>query len=136
MARWCVGLKTSGLYKEGVVDGSDLESLLEAHQRETASTFGTRRSCRKSLQSSSSAVPESDRVAKEDVSAIVTCRKSLHSSSLCVSESDYDAKKFEYQISPDSISIYLYTLQSKLTFACALVSFQTALSIVLLTWYI
>jgi len=47
-AKWYVGLKSSGLYKEGVIDGSHLESLLEAHRRETACTFGSRRSFRTS----------------------------------------------------------------------------------------
>lgn len=73
MARWCTGLTTSGLYKEGVVDGSFLESILESHRRETASTFGTRRSCRKSTQTSTAAVPESaDHDAKENVSIYLT----------------------------------------------------------------
>ena len=68
MARWCTGLTTGGLYKEGNVDGSHLESLLEAHRRETACTFGTRRSCRISMQGTAAAVPESEHDAKENVS--------------------------------------------------------------------
>ena len=53
---WAV---TSGLYKEGVVDGSFLVSLLEAHRGETACTFSIRRSCRESMQASATAVKES-----------------------------------------------------------------------------
>ena len=74
-AKWCVGLKSSGLYKEGVIDASHLESLLETHRRETASTFGTRRSSRTStlqvLQATTSTVSksaQSDCDCKENVS--------------------------------------------------------------------
>ena len=74
-AKWCVGLRSSGLYKEGVIDGSHLESLLEAHRRETASTFGTRRSYRTStlqalqaITSTVSASAQSDCDSKENVS--------------------------------------------------------------------
>ena len=41
---WKEGLECKGLYFEGVIDGSKLESTLELHRRETVSTFGTRRS--------------------------------------------------------------------------------------------
>ena len=76
-AKWCVGLKSSGLYKEGVIDGSHLESLLEAHCRETARTFGSRRSSRTStlqaLQAITSTVSESAQSdSKENVSGTVT----------------------------------------------------------------
>ena len=74
-AKWCVGLRSSGLYKEGVIDGSHLESLLKAHRRETASTFGTCRSSRTStLQvwqattSTACASAQSDCDFKENVS--------------------------------------------------------------------
>ena len=78
MARWCAGLTTSGLYKEGVVDGSFLESLLEAHRRETACTFGTRRSCRKSMRAVAAAVPESAaHHAEENVSIYLTFHNSF-----------------------------------------------------------
>ena len=48
MARqsWKEGLAKVGLYYKGVVDGSEFESILELHCQATASTFGTRRSCR------------------------------------------------------------------------------------------
>ena len=72
MAKWSAALKTSGLYKDGIVDGSHLESLLEAHRRETASTFGTRRSSRKSLRASAAAASESTCDAKENVSTMLT----------------------------------------------------------------
>jgi len=36
--KWCLGLKSSGLYKERAIDGSHLESPLETHRRETANT--------------------------------------------------------------------------------------------------
>ncbi len=45
-ADWTAGLKRSGLYFEGVVDGSSLNTVLEAHKRDTVSTFGTRTSSR------------------------------------------------------------------------------------------
>ena len=74
-AKWCVGLRSSGLYKEEVIDGNHLKSLLEAHRTETASTFGTRRSSRKSklqaLQATTSTVSasgQSDCDSKENVS--------------------------------------------------------------------
>ena len=72
-AKWCVGLRSSGLYKEGVIDGSHLESLLEAHRRETASTFGGsyRTSTLQALQaitSAASASAQSDCDSKENVS--------------------------------------------------------------------
>ena len=46
---WRTGLNQRGLYFEGTVDSSDLNSVLEAHKRDTVSTFGTRssRSCTK-----------------------------------------------------------------------------------------
>ena len=31
--KWCIGLRSSGLYKEGVIDGSHLESLLVITER-------------------------------------------------------------------------------------------------------
>ena len=75
----------SGTEKEGVIDGSHLESLLEAHHRETASTFGTRRPSRTStvqaLQAITSTVSESaqsDCDFKEDVSAWLSYNYWLH----------------------------------------------------------
>ena len=78
-AKLCVGLRSSGLYKERVIDGSHLESILEAHRRETASTFGTCKSSRTStlqaLQATTSTVSasaQSDCYSKENVSGSVT----------------------------------------------------------------
>ena len=47
---WRTGLHQRGLYFEGTVDGSDFNSVLEVHKRDTVSTFGTRssRSCTQS----------------------------------------------------------------------------------------
>ena len=39
---WTAGLKLSGLYLEGIVEASSLNNVLEAHKRDTVSTFGTR----------------------------------------------------------------------------------------------
>ena len=73
-AKWCVGVKSSGLYKEGVIDGSHLESLLVIAERH-ASTFGTHRSSRTStlqaLRATTSTASESasyDYDSKENVS--------------------------------------------------------------------
>lgn len=41
---WQQKLKPSGLYYDGFISGSELSDLLECHRRETASTFGTRKS--------------------------------------------------------------------------------------------
>ena len=40
--RWSEGLQKRGTYYEGYVD--DLESVLEAHRRDTITSWGTRRS--------------------------------------------------------------------------------------------
>ena len=44
MVEWQKGLQQKGLYYEGIIDGSRLDSVLELHRRSTVSTFGTRRS--------------------------------------------------------------------------------------------
>ena len=41
---WQAKLKSSGLYYDGFVSGKELSDLLENHRRDTASTFGTRKS--------------------------------------------------------------------------------------------
>ena len=43
---WAKQLKTRGLYYEGLVDGDDIEPLLEAHRRSTVTSYGTRTSSR------------------------------------------------------------------------------------------
>ena len=43
---WRAGLKRSGLYLEGIIEDSSLNAVLEAHKRDTVSTFGTRTSSR------------------------------------------------------------------------------------------
>ena len=43
---WTAGLKRSGLYLEGIVEASSLNNVLEAHKRDTVSTFGTRTNSR------------------------------------------------------------------------------------------
>ena len=40
------GFRKCGLYYEGFIDGDKLSACLERHRRETASTFGTRKSSR------------------------------------------------------------------------------------------
>ena len=49
MVEWQKGLERKGLYYEGIIDGSRLDSVLELHRRSTVSTFGTRRSSRVSV---------------------------------------------------------------------------------------
>ena len=49
MVEWQNGLEQKGLYYEGIVNGSRLDSVLELHRRSTVSTFGTRRSSRVSV---------------------------------------------------------------------------------------
>ena len=49
MVEWQKGLEQKGLYYEGIVNGSRLDSVLELHRRSTVSTFGTRRSSRVSV---------------------------------------------------------------------------------------
>ena len=44
MVEWQEGLEQKGLYYEGIIDGTRLDSVLELHRRSTVSTFGTRRS--------------------------------------------------------------------------------------------
>ena len=46
MVEWQEGLEQKGLYYEGIIDGTRLDSVLELHRRSTVSTFGTRRSSR------------------------------------------------------------------------------------------
>ena len=46
MVEWQKGLEKKGLYYEGIIDGSRLDSVLEHHRRATVSTFATRRSSR------------------------------------------------------------------------------------------
>ena len=46
MVEWQEGLQQKGIYYEGIIDGSRLDSVLELHRRSTVSTFGTRRSSR------------------------------------------------------------------------------------------
>ena len=41
---WRTGLHQRGLYFEGVIEKSNFDSVLEAHKRDTVSTFGTRTS--------------------------------------------------------------------------------------------
>ena len=47
-------LKPSGLYYDGFIQGKELNDVLESHRRDTASTFGTR----KSSNVSASAAPK------------------------------------------------------------------------------
>ena len=42
--RWQDKLKPSGLYYDGFIPGKELNDILEIHRRDTASTFGTRKS--------------------------------------------------------------------------------------------
>ena len=42
--RWRDKLKPSGLYYDGFIQGKELDHVLEDHRRDTASTFGTRKS--------------------------------------------------------------------------------------------
>ena len=42
--RWQDKLKPSGLYYDGFISGKELNNILENHRRDTASTFGTRKS--------------------------------------------------------------------------------------------
>ena len=42
--RWRDKLKPSGLYYDGFIQGKELNDVLENHRRDTASTFGTRKS--------------------------------------------------------------------------------------------
>ena len=42
--RWQDKLKPSGLYYDGFISGKELNDVLENHRRDTASTFGTRKS--------------------------------------------------------------------------------------------
>ena len=46
MVEWQKGLEKKGVYYEGIIDGSRLDSVLEHHRQATVSTFGTRRSSR------------------------------------------------------------------------------------------
>ena len=41
---WAKILKRRGLYYEGLIDGGDLESILEDHKRSTITSYGTRTS--------------------------------------------------------------------------------------------
>ena len=45
--RWSEGLQKRGTYYEGYVD--DLDSVLEAHRRDTITSWGTRRSSKAQL---------------------------------------------------------------------------------------
>ena len=64
--KWSESLQKRGTYYEGYVD--DLESVLEAHRRDTVTSWGTRRSSKaqrtdnkKNLAPSASSVPDHHR---------------------------------------------------------------------------
>ena len=57
--RWQDKLKPSGLYYDGFISGKELNDLLENHRRDTASTFGTRKSSNISTTATAVSVPKS-----------------------------------------------------------------------------
>ena len=57
--RWQDKLKPSGLYYDGFISGEEVNDLLEYHRRDTASTFGTRKSSNISAVATTASAPKS-----------------------------------------------------------------------------
>ena len=57
-------MKPSGLYYDGFVLGKELDDILEHHRRDTASTFGTRKSSNVSASLRASTPKSSDHTTK------------------------------------------------------------------------
>ena len=80
MVEWWKGLqkKKKGLYYEGIIDGSRLDSVPKLHKRSRVSTFRTRRSSRVSVAAQTEKLTNKENVYKRTLNNIIIIQYSAN----------------------------------------------------------